>query len=126
MHETVFASSILRIVEEEAAIHLTGDKSGYVVEEIVLQVGILACLEETTLRGCFEIMAEETVARGARLVIERLPLRGICPDCDPAHKEVRAISRKFTCPRCGGANVDWQGGNEMNIAAIKVKEESIL
>jgi hydrogenase nickel incorporation protein HypA/HybF len=113
MHETVFASSILHIVEEEVARHAPG----CAVEEIILHIGRLACLEETTLKGCFEIMSEDTLAKDASLIIKWLPLRGVCPDCG----SIETTDKKFACPVCGVANVNWHGGNEMDIASIKVR-----
>lgn len=116
MHETVLASSILRMALEAAGRHeAPGQKLR--VEEIGLDVGVMACVEEQTLRGCFELLAEGTAAETARLKINKRPMSGICPDCG-AH--VETTRRDFSCPACAGLAVDWRGGNEMEISSITV------
>lgn len=115
MHETVIASSLLKIVTEE----VTRQGENLRVDEIHLKVGLLSCLEPQTVAGCFEILAENTIAQNAKMFIERIPLEGFCHDCK---KTISINKRHFTCPLCQNTNVDWQGGNEMQITSIKVHE----
>lgn len=77
MHETVIASSLLKIITEETA---KQNKNLY-VDEIRLKIGLLNCIEAQTVQGCFEILAENTRAENAKMIIERLPLQGFCNDC---------------------------------------------
>ena len=77
MHETVIASSLLKIITEETA---KQHKNLY-VDEIHLKIGLLNCIEAQTVQGCFEILAENTRAEHAKMIIERLPLQGFCNDC---------------------------------------------
>lgn len=116
MHETVLAASLLRLVLEAAGRHETPEQK-LRVQEIDLELGLLACVEAVTLQGCFELLAEGTAADRADLKITRRPLSGFCPDC---RSRVRTLRREFSCPACGGNAVDWQGGNEMEINAIRV------
>lgn len=118
MHETVLASSLLKIVEE-AVEKNSAPGQQLRVTEIALETGLLACLEPQTLRGCFEIMAEGTVAEKATLSISTRPMCGVCPYCEA---EVQTMRREFYCPQCSGRNVDWQGGHEMEIVSIQVAE----
>jgi hydrogenase nickel incorporation protein HypA/HybF len=120
MHETVFASSILKIVLEEVK-KCESAQRRFLVTEIRLEIGALACLEPGTLKGCFEIMAEGSAAEKARLNVQVRPLAGFCPDCG---RRVRAVRGHFACPFCAGRAVDWQGGHEMDIAAIEVMPAS--
>ncbi|MDL2314501.1 hydrogenase maturation nickel metallochaperone HypA [Desulfovibrio sp. OttesenSCG-928-C14] len=115
MHESVFAASILKIVQEEVEKNQTSQPLR--VEEIVIQAGLLSCLEPETLKGCFEIMAEDSMAAGARLIVDRPALEGSCPDCG---KQTRTDSLKLSCPHCRSTRVKWKGGNEMYISTIKV------
>lgn len=116
MHETVIASSLLKIITEETA---KQNKNLY-VDEIRLKIGLLNCIEAQTVQGCFEILAENTRAEHAKMIIERLPLEGFCNDCQ---KNISITKRHFVCPLCQSGNVDWQGGNEMQITSIKVHEK---
>lgn len=124
MHETAIASSILATVLDTTKKYEANEEK-LKVSEIILDVGVLACLEPITLQGCFEIMAEGTAAENALLTIEKHPMKGKCPDCGA---ELETRKRFFSCPKCSGYNVNWQGGNEMQISSIRVeadiKEES--
>ena len=133
MHEATIAASILRIVTEEAARHgIAGPdtglspvsaegaaKTGTSIAHIALQVGLLAGIEAQTLSGCFAFLAEGTVAHGAELEVCLLPMQGHCSDCN---QSVRTEKRAFTCPCCQGLNVQWQGGNELSITGIRIRE----
>lgn len=133
MHETVLASSILALLQDTVAEYEARHKDSSVegspgqsqgknlrVAEVVLQVGILACVEPQTLRGCFEIMAEGTVAEKATLTIERQAMRGRCPDCG---RDVETLELRFACPSCQSEHVDWQGGQGMEMSSIRVVED---
>lgn len=117
MHETVIASSLLKIVSEEVA----KQNKNLCVDEIHIKVGLLNCIEPETVKGCFEILAENTVAQKATIFIERIPLEGFCHNCK---KIVSINKRHFACPYCHNTTVDWQGGNEMQISSIKVHENN--
>lgn len=134
MHETVLVSSILAILKDTVAEYEArqnnsplgnglqkGHENNLRVAEVVLQVGVLACVEPQTLRGCFEIMGEGTMAENAILTIERQPMQGSCPDCG---KTVETLEPRFACPLCKSDNVDWQGGQGMEITSIRVIESS--
>ena len=137
MHETVLASSILAILQDTVAEYEAKHEAKHEdsplgaspsesqgkrlrIAVVALQVGILACVEPQTLRGCFEIMAEGTVAEKATLTIERQAMQGRCPDCG---KEVETLELRFTCPLCQSEDVDWQGGQGMEISSIRVVED---
>lgn len=115
MHETVIASSLLKIVLEEA----NKQKKPVLIDQVHLKIGLLSCIEPQTVQGCFEILAENTAAANAELIIERLPLQGFCKDCK---KQITTQKRHFACPHCQSSSTEWQGGSEMLIASIKVHE----
>lgn len=121
MHETVLASSLLSILQETVAKHVHEGRD-LRIEEAVVTVGVLACVEPQTLRGCFEIMAEGTVAQEAVLTIVTRPMKGICPDCA---QTVETVERRFSCPLCQGTQVDWQDGRGMEITSIRVVENEV-
>ncbi|WP_027187552.1 hydrogenase maturation nickel metallochaperone HypA/HybF [Desulfovibrio cuneatus] len=116
MHETVFASSLLRIVLEEAKRHET-QGAALQVKHVRLRAGLLACVEAHTLTGCFSLLAEGTPAEGATLEVVVEPLTGHCPACKAS---VSTTSRRFSCPQCGGEGVRWAEGNQLYIDTIKV------
>ena len=120
MHETVFASSLLRIVLEEAKRHETQGAELHVTH-VRLRAGLLACVEAHTLTGCFALLAEDTPAEGATLEVMMEPLTGHCPACKAS---VSTTSRRFSCPECGGEGVRWADGNQLYIDTINVAPTS--
>ena len=115
MHEATLVSGILRIAEEEARKHGASR-----IVAIRLELGLLACVEEQTLRGCFEIFAEEGMAKGARLDIQVAPLACTCQGCGHTFTLQK---RRFACPQCGDPEISFDGGHGCSIAAIEVASE---
>lgn len=113
MHEASLVLGILRIVEQEAARH--GVRQ---VTRVRLRVGLLAAVEVRTLCACFEVCAEDTVARGADLDVEIAPLHGTCLACGA---ELVLAERRFACPQCGAEELDIRGGHEMVITAVEAR-----
>lgn len=115
MHEAALVAGIVRIAEEEAkkygAVRITG---------IRLQLGLLACVEEQTLQGCFELWTEQGCAQGAVLTIQRLPLACHCTQC--GHDFTLQI-RHFACPHCDARHIDFTGGHECTIHGIDADRE---
>ncbi|MDR1359936.1 MAG: hydrogenase maturation nickel metallochaperone HypA [Deltaproteobacteria bacterium] len=120
MHESAFAYSLLRLVLEELKKHQQAGQP-LRVTEVEMEIGLLACLEAKTLRGCFELLAEGTAAENSTLTVRTRPMSGYCPDCG---KTVSTGGRFFGCPCCAGAAVAWKGGHEMQITAISVQTVS--
>lgn len=104
---------ILRIVQDEATKH--GAKQ---VVRVTLGMGLLACIEEQTLRGCFEIFAEDTLASKAELVVEKIPLECTCDSC---HAAFVLHKKHFICPHCGSTDITFEGGHGCTITAMEVE-----
>lgn len=118
MHEATLVSGILRIAEEEARKHGASR-----IVAIRLELGLLACVEEQTLRACFEIFTEEGMARGARLDMGVVPLDCQCRACGHTF---RLEKRRFACPACGDPEISFTGGHGCSIAAIEVASEETI
>ena len=122
MHEASLVQSLLALVDhglsswngahpESRAGRITG---------LHLRLGLLSCVEEETFRSCFELMAEGTVAQGARLDIRREPLPCTCRDCQASFT---LTERRFVCPSCQGRNLDCAGGHELTLLDIEAAPE---
>lgn len=83
------------------------------------ELGLFACVEEETLKGCFELLAEDTCAAGAELVFSRKPLPCACQDCG---HNFDLAQKKFVCPECGGDNLRFSGGSGIALTQIRVEE----
>ena len=115
MHEATLVSGLLRMAEEEARKH--GARR---IVAVRLELGLLACVEQQTLRGCFDIFAEGTMAEGARLEIQIAPLPCRCSACG---EEFLLESRHFVCPACGAESVGFSGGHGCKMVAIEVESQ---
>lgn len=107
MHEMSIAESVLGIVEE------TARREGFSrVKEVRLEIGRLAAVETEALRFCFDAVVRGSVAEGARLAIDEAPGAAWCFGCSAT---VPLQARGDLCPRCGGAQLQVNGGTEMRV-----------
>jgi hydrogenase nickel incorporation protein HypA/HybF len=112
MHEYGITESLLRIVEDSAR------EAGVTqVSTIRIVVGALTGFVPDSIQFYFETMSKNTVAEGATLEFEELPISLRCRSC--AHQFVPA-TREWICPSCGSSEVDIAGGRELYIKEMEV------
>ena len=113
MHEVGIMESAIDAVtvqvREHGAVH---------VHRIVLRVGALSGVEKDALRLAFDAVARGTPAAGADLLIETVPARGRCPECD-FEFDVES-DYIFTCPKCGRISGELVQGRELELASIEM------
>ncbi len=105
MHELGIAQEVIAIVAEHAGAAR--------VTRVVLEIGQHAMILPDSIRFCFDLCSEGTVAQGAELEIRDVPARARCRDCG----EEVALEQPFGLCPCGSADLQWLSGDE-----IKVKE----
>ncbi len=109
MHELGLAQEIIAIVTEHA--------SGAKVTRVVLEIGRHALILPDSIRFCFALCSDGTVAEGAELEIRDVPGRALCRDCGREF----ALEQPFGLCACGSADLQWLAGDE-----FKVKEMEIV
>jgi hydrogenase nickel incorporation protein HypA/HybF len=114
MHETAIVEGLLRILEAQADRHRVTR-----ILSVTVKVGRLRAVEPAQLAGCFEMFAEGTVAAGAQLKIEAVPVRARCKVCAVEFEVPRF---RFECPACGGGDVDVVQGQELYIESFEAAE----
>ena len=113
MHEVSICESIIDILAEHAA------KEGAAkVTYVRLKVGEMAGVVEDSLRFAFEIVAKGTVAEGAELVIDHIPLTAKCHGCG-ALFAVKGYA--FSCEACKGTEIDIVSGRELLVYEIDLQ-----
>jgi hydrogenase nickel incorporation protein HypA/HybF len=112
MHEFGIAETILEGAMSAARAHGASH-----IDAIRIRIGDLSGVVEEALQFAFESIASGTPAEGARLVIERAPVRCYCPRCDRAFD---AAPLDYGCPTCGEISGDVRGGRELDLLAIEV------
>jgi hydrogenase nickel incorporation protein HypA/HybF len=124
MHEASLVSGLLATalaeVEKYNAVLPAGASPVLAIRGLTLDVGLIACVEEQTLKACFELMAEDTLAAGAKLTVQRLPLPCECRSCG---KHFMLTQRHFVCPSCGGKDMAFNGGQGCTLSKLDVEVE---
>ena len=111
MHEMSIAMSILDIADEQA--RAAGAR---VINRIEMDVGGLAGIEVESLRFCFTA-ARRGLAADAELVINEIPGRARCAECEA---ECMLEMPMALCPACGGLALEILQGRELRVRALNV------
>lgn len=112
MHEMSIAQAIMEITLKKAVMHETRK-----VTRIRLLIGQMTEVESETLRSCFSILAEGTIAMEAELDIVTMPLIGCCQEC---HKQFPIEGFRFRCLGCGSDRVKIISGRELRVEYLEV------
>lgn len=112
MHELSLMENVRDLVLEQAALHEAGG-----VLAIHLRIGSLAGVEPEALRLAFEVVMDDTIARGAQLRIETVP--ALC-HCAPCGRSFDADDGVCECPRCGAISRDLLQGRELELSSMEL------
>jgi len=113
MHEMSIAQSLIHILQEEMVKH--GAKT---LRSVRLSVGELTAIVPESLYFCFEIIVQGTPLEGARLLMDRIPLRGYCQQCEETFDIKEFV---FVCPTCGNTSIETIEGQELSIVEMEVE-----
>jgi hydrogenase nickel incorporation protein HypA/HybF len=112
MHEMSIAQSLVDILNEEMV-----KNRAKVLRSVKLNIGQLSAIVPESLSFCFEIIVSGTAMEGAELVMEMIPLKGVCLDCEKAF-EIEDYA--FSCPHCSSANIKTTAGQDLSIVEMEV------
>jgi hydrogenase nickel incorporation protein HypA/HybF len=113
MHELAITKSLLAIALDKA-----GESGVTKIRSIRLKVGELTGYVPEAVEMNFGMLAAGTVAEGAVLLIEAVPLQCTCKKCGNGYP---GKPDDFTCPACGAADITVTGGREMFIESMEVE-----
>ena len=112
MHEMALAEGIVDIAMDYAR-----QNDAHRIAEGHLALGELAGVETESLSLAFDTLVRGTIAAGAALTWERIPLTGRCHDCGG---EMHIRPQDVLCPRCGGG-MEIIAGREMRVDYIEME-----
>jgi hydrogenase nickel incorporation protein HypA/HybF len=112
MHELGIATEILDIALAEAGRH-----GATKITAIYLRVGVIRAVEPEHLNFIFDHLAHGTLADGATLSIEEMPVRVECASCGVSE----TTSFAWECPRCRGHEISVKGGDVLDIVSIDLE-----
>lgn len=113
MHEFAITQSMLDLVLEEAR-----KAGGKKVEKVNLVIGDMSGVVDECVRFYFEFMSKDTIAKGATLSFQRVPMRARCYNCGEPF-----IPKEFdwSCPCCQNNQIEIVAGNELRVESIEVE-----
>jgi hydrogenase nickel incorporation protein HypA/HybF len=110
MHEASLVEALIEVIETEAA------NAGMVrVTGLKLRVGAMRMVVPEMMQTAFEIMSKGSVAEGARMQIEEVPLLAHCTNCN---RDVEVDGHVFLCTLCGTALSEILSGQELDLMEI--------
>ena len=120
MHEASLVRSLLRQVSDLLIAH-----NGQAVETIRVEMGPLSGVEGPLVEIAFQQLVNDTLCRGASLIIEEVPLSAVCRDCGV---EITIERFRFRCTACDSPRVQVTGGDEFRLmdVDIQTKEKTRL
>lgn len=84
------------------------------VQVVRLSVGVYSGIDPQALEFCFPLASEGTPVEGAKLLIEGVPLRVQCHECeaDPVKSD------SLECPLCGSPKITVVSGRDMILTSL--------
>jgi hydrogenase nickel incorporation protein HypA/HybF len=89
------------------------------VKSVEIRVGTLSGVSPEALEFAFNVVAPSTKLKGAHLLISECKPVLLCRKCETT-REIDEIL--FTCPACGGSDVEIAGGRELHLESIEVED----
>jgi hydrogenase nickel insertion protein HypA len=108
VHEFGLCEGVLQAVQTRAA--------GRPVAGIRVRCGVRHAVDPQSLAQAFALVADGTEAAGAAVEVVTVPATVTCRDCGTAGESTDQLA---VCPRCGGANVEVSGGDELVLESVR-------
>lgn len=116
MHELPITEEILKVVLKHAVTNNVQRVVG-----INLQIGKLSDLEDEWIQRYFDYLSKGTLAEGAKLRIERMPIKMQCPSCSQSYEVEMTGLENLVCPKCGEKGGSLLSGREYYIKDMEVQ-----
>jgi len=113
MHELAVTQSILDIALRHAT-----QASAKRITGINLVIGEFASIVDDSVQFYWDLLAKDTIAKGAQLRFERITGEMTCTNC---HHSFHPKDSEFACPSCGSQFVQITKGDEFRVDSIDVE-----
>jgi hydrogenase nickel incorporation protein HypA/HybF len=116
MHELPVMDKILKIVLTQAEKNNVSQ-----VVAISLRVGSLSDLEDEWMQRYFDYLSKDTIAQGAKLKIERMPVVLQCNSCGASYNIEPSGIGEAACPECQSKDKKLTSGRGYFISNMEVR-----
>jgi len=113
MHELAICQSLMDQVEAIAM-----ERNATSVTSIVIGIGPLSGVEAQLLKNAYPVASAGTIAEAAELVVEHLPIKVRCTQCNA---ESDALPNKLTCKQCGDWRTTLISGDELLLLSVELE-----
>jgi len=113
MHELSITQDMLDLVLKQAK-----ESGGGEVEKINLVIGEMTGVVEQCIRFYLDFLAKGTPAEGVALAVTNVPIKVRCRACD---KTFEPDELDWSCPHCGGKELEIIAGKELFVESIEVE-----
>lgn len=116
MHELSIIQDLFKVL-----IKIATEKKLRKVSVVYLKIGKLRQIVPEFLEFAFSTIAKDSVAEGAKLVIEFIPITMRCNSCD---KEFTVEEDIFFCPGCESGDLTLISGKELILESIEGDQDA--
>jgi hydrogenase nickel incorporation protein HypA/HybF len=113
MHELPVTQSLLEI-----AIRHAQQSNAQRILCLNITVGQYATIVDDSVQFYWDMIAQDTIAEGAKLNFHRIPAELLCQDCD---RRYTPGADDLACPDCQSANVKIVSGREFFLESIDIE-----
>jgi len=114
MHEVSICESIMDILRAQA-----GESGSARVTSVKLKIGELSGVVEDSLRFAFEVVSKDTLAEGATLIVDNVPLTARCRSCG---RDFHVVGYAFSCTHCDSPEIEIVSGRELLVEEIELAD----
>ena len=112
MHELGIIQNTLDLAMETAK-----SSGASQIHHLRLRVGTLTGVVPDALLFAFDVIRQGTMAAGARLEVENVPVSCWCAECQ---SEFPSEDWHYECPKCGRWSSDLRRGLELELVSVEV------
>lgn len=115
MHEMSLMSELFKIIQEYVSEYNLSK-----VSRVMLKIGEMTCVEDSSLEYTFHLFARGTEVEGAELVLKRIDAVCECQFCGERYK---VDYTDKLCPACRNYNYNLISGDELLLESLEGEEE---
>ncbi len=113
MHEVAITRNLVEIAEQHARQAVCQR-----ILSINVDIGEMSGVVAEAVEFCFEAVSRDTLIAGAALIINRIPGRKRCEECQDTFP---ADNLTFECPACGSFMLTTIQGDELRITEMEIE-----